>query len=196
MIITKGDALSSGLVRRHGFIGGKSHMASIILANAEGICGMSAAIDSLLTGGSALKAVEEGIRVVELDPTISTVGFGGAPNILGEVECDASIMCGVTLRTGSVGALKGYFHAISVARQIMERMPHVLLVGEGAAMFAAEINESRGRMLSPRAETEYEQWIKKTFQLIHIPTGQIYPLSLYHGLPLSSLRKQVQHAFL
>jgi L-asparaginase len=155
-------------------------MASIILANAEGICGISAAIDSLLTGGSALDAVEKGIRVVELDPAIATVGFGGAPNILGEVECDASIMCGVTLRTGSVGALRGYFHAISVARQVMERMPHVLLVGEGASMFAAEINESRGRMLSPRAETEYEQWIKKNIPAhlySHWPDIPLIPLS-------------------
>jgi len=154
-------------------------MASVILANAEGIFGMSAAINSLLTGASALDAVEKGIRVVELDPAISTVGFGGAPNILGEVECDASIMCGATLRTGSVGALKGFFHAISVARQIMERMPHVILVGEGAAMFAAEIDESRGSMLSPRAEIEYVQWLKK-----NIPT-HLY--SNWPALPLIPL---------
>jgi L-asparaginase len=155
-------------------------MASIILANAEGICGMSAAIDSLRTSGSALDAVEEGIRAVELNPAIATVGYGGAPNLLGEVECDASIMCGVTLKTGSVGALRGYFHAISVARQVMERMPHVLLVGEGATMFASEINESRGQMLSPRAKTEYDQWIKKKIPAhlsSHWPDIPLIPLS-------------------
>ena len=135
-------------------------MSSVILANSEGHCGMETAIDWLLYGRAALDAVEQGIRVVESEPGISTVGYGGRPNILGEMECDASIMCGVTLRTGSVGALKGYRHAISVARQIMERMPHVFLVGEGAARFAAEINESTDTMPSPRAEAEYSQWIK------------------------------------
>ena len=136
-------------------------MASIILSNREGRCGMQTAIDSLLSGDSALDAVEKGIRVVELDPTISTVGFGGPPNILGEMECDASIMCGITLRAGAVGALRNYFHAISVARQVMERMPHVMLVGHGAALFAAEIGEHSGAMLSPKANTEYVQWIKE-----------------------------------
>jgi|PlaIllAssembly_1097288.scaffolds.fasta_scaffold08884_3 L-asparaginase len=154
-------------------------MASVILANAEGICGMAAAIESLLAGGSALDAVEKGIRIVESDPAISSVGFGGAPNILGEVECDASIMCGATLRTGSVGALKGYMHAISIARQIMERLPHVLLVGEGAAMFAAEINECRNSILSPRAEKKYKKWIKNNVPAhlySHWPAIPLIPL--------------------
>jgi L-asparaginase / beta-aspartyl-peptidase len=137
-------------------------MVSIIVANAEGRCGMPAAIDALLEGGSALDAVEKGVRAVEADPAISTVGYGGTPNILGEVECDASIMCGMTLRAGAVGALKHHYHAISVARQVMERTPHVMLVGEGAALFADEIGEKRGDLLSPQAKIDYAQWIRKS----------------------------------
>jgi len=74
-------------------------------------------------------------------PRVRSVGFGGAPNVLGEMECDAAIMCGATLCTGAVGALKNYFHAISVARQVMELTPHVMLVGEGASLFAADMRE-------------------------------------------------------
>ena len=135
-------------------------MRTVVLANSEGGVGMPAAVEALVTKRSALDAVEAGIRVVEFDPTVRSVGFGGVPNLLGEVECDASIMCGSSLRSGAVGALKDYLHPISVARQVMERTPHVMLVGEGAALFAAEIGEQKGNLLSEEAKIEYEGWLK------------------------------------
>jgi len=134
-------------------------MAAVILSNGEGGVGMTAAIAALAAGGSAMDAVEAGIRVVERDPSVRSVGLGGAPNILGEMECDAAIMCGRTRRTGAVGALKQYLHAISVARQVMERTPHVMIVGEGASRFAAEIGAERAEMLSDQARADYEQWL-------------------------------------
>jgi len=154
-------------------------MGSVVLTNGEGGVGIRRAIDTLMNTGSALDAVEAGIRVVELDPKVRSVGFGGAPNILGQMECDASIMCGASLRTGAVGALKNYFHPISVARQVMERTPHVMLVGEGAEIFAAEIGESRGDVLSEEAKADYEQWLKD-----HIPAEV---LSRWPDVPLVSL---------
>ncbi len=135
-------------------------MGTVVLTNREGGVGIRTAVDTLAKNGSALDAVEAGIRVVELDPKIRSVGYGGAPNILGNMECDAAIMCGASLRTGAVGALKDYFHAISVARQIMERTPHVMLVGEGAERFAAEIGERKGNLLSAEAKADYERWLK------------------------------------
>lgn len=143
-------------------------MTSVVLANGEGGVGVQTAVDAIRSGRPVLDAIEAGIRVVELDPSVRTVGFGGAPNVLGEMECDASIMCGESLRTGAVGALKDYFHAISVARQIMERTPHVMLVGEGAAMFAAEIGERKGDLLSDEARADYERWIQE-----HVPAELI-----------------------
>lgn len=134
---------------------------AVILCNREGGVGLQTAVDTLARTGSALDAVEAGIRVVERDPTVRSVGFGGAPNILGEMECDASIMCGDTLQTGAVGALKHYLHAISVARQVMKRTPHVMLVGEGAERFAAETGESRSELLSDEARADYERWIQQ-----------------------------------
>ena len=141
-------------------------MTCVVLSNGEGAVGMPAAIEAVRNGRSALDALEAGIRVVELDPAVRSAGLGGAPNVLGVMECDASVMCGATLRTGAVGALQDYFHAISVARQVMERTPHVMLVGEGAARFAAEIGERKGNLLSDEAKTDYEAWIRA-----HVPAA-------------------------
>jgi beta-aspartyl-peptidase (threonine type) len=119
-------------------------------ANAE--VGMAAGIEILSGGGSALDAVEAVTRVVEDNPDDHTVGYGGYPNLLGEVELDASIIDGDTRRTGAVGALRGYREAITVARAVMERLPHVLVVGDGAAKLAAEIGLEPAELLTPEAE--------------------------------------------
>jgi beta-aspartyl-peptidase (threonine type) len=111
----------------------------LVVASTNGRVGIEAAMECLKRGGSAVDAVEAGIRPVEDNPADSSVGYAGLPNILGEVELDASIMDGSTLAAGAVGALKGYPHAISVARKVMEELPHVFLVGEGATRFAGEI---------------------------------------------------------
>jgi len=110
----------------------------------------------LLRGASAGDVAEHIARAVEDDPEEHTVGYGGWPNSLGEVELDASFMDGATLRAGAVAALKGFRHPISVARQVMARLPHVLLVGEGAARFAEEIGAERRDMLSPEARAAWQ----------------------------------------
>lgn len=120
---------------------------------------MPAAIAALAGGRSVLDVVEAGIRAVELDPGVRSVGVGGAPNLLGEMELDASIMDGGTLRAGAVAAIQGFLHPISVARQVMERLPHVLLAGDGAARFAAEIGAERGQTLSPASQADYRRWL-------------------------------------
>jgi len=114
----------------------------------NGAAGMNPAWEILTAGGSALDAVEVAARQVEDDPSEHTVGYGGYPNLVGEVELDASIMDGATRRAGAVGALRGYRAAITVARQVMERLPHVLLVGDGAARFAAELGLQREDLLT------------------------------------------------
>jgi beta-aspartyl-peptidase (threonine type) len=111
----------------------------IVLASGNGRVGIDAAWDVLARGGSALDAVEVGTRLVEDDPNERTVGYGGYPNADGVVELDASIMDGATRRAGAVCALRDYRAAITVARAVMERTPHVLIAGEGAAKIAAEI---------------------------------------------------------
>src|SRR5262245_40824713 len=131
----------------------------IIIASSNGDVGIAAAWDILQSGGTALDAVEAATRLVEANPEDHSVGYGGYPNLLGEVELDASIMDGSTLRAGAVGALKGYRHPISVARRVMEDLPHVMLAGEGAARFAAEIGMTREDLLTPEAADTWREGI-------------------------------------
>ena len=82
-------------------------MPQVILAGSEGAAGMAAAVDALGRGAPALDVVETSIRPVELDPTVRSVGVGGWPNLLGQVELDACIMDGKGLRTGAVARCRG-----------------------------------------------------------------------------------------
>jgi beta-aspartyl-peptidase (threonine type) len=115
----------------------------------------------LKTGGTAIDAVEAGIRLVEANPDDHTVGYSGYPNLLGEVELDASIMNGRTLESGAVGALKNYPHPISIARKVMEDLPHVMLVGAGAERFAAEMGFSQQDLLTDEAHDIWEKRLQK-----------------------------------
>jgi L-asparaginase len=132
----------------------------IVLTNNEGTSGIPVTARLLSEGATALDAIEAGIRLVEEDESVRTVGRGGWPNLLGEVELDASVMDGTTLRTGAVGALKGFLHPVSVARQVLERLPHEFLVGEGAARLAAEIGAEAGELLMPHARDAWQRWFE------------------------------------
>jgi isoaspartyl peptidase/L-asparaginase-like protein (Ntn-hydrolase superfamily) len=106
----------------------------------------------LRAGHSAMDAVEAAIRVVEANEADHFVGVGGLPNLLGEVELDASIMDGSTRRAGAVAAVTGFPHPISIARAVCDRLPqHVLLAGRGAERFADEVGIARGETLTDEA---------------------------------------------
>lgn len=134
-----------------------THVTPVVVASSNGIVGVEDAVAVLRRGGSALDAVEAGIRPVELNPDDHSVGYGGLPNMLGEVELDASIMDGGTLAAGAMGALRRYVHAISVARKVMEELPHVFLVGPGAERFAAEIGFERRELLTEAARARWRE---------------------------------------
>ena len=133
----------------------------IVVATSNGKVGIEAAVQILQEGGTAVDAVEAGIRLVEANPDDHSVGYGGFPNLLGEVELDASIMNGRTLASGAVGAVKGYVHAISIARNLMETSPHVFLVGEGAERFAAEMGFARQVLLTEEAGAIWASRLQK-----------------------------------
>jgi beta-aspartyl-peptidase (threonine type) len=123
-----------------------------MIASERGEVGLPTGIDLLRAGGSAMDAVEAAIRVVEANEADHYVGVGGLPNLLGEVELDASIMDGATRRAGAVAAVTGFPHPISIARAVAERLPqHVLLVGAGAERFADEAGIERGETLTDEA---------------------------------------------
>lgn len=118
-------------------------MIMLLIGSENALDALSPAMQLLKQGGSALDAVEAAIRLVESNRDDHSVGIGGWPNLLGEVELDASIMDGRTRAAGAVGALRGYPHPIAVARRVMERLPHLFLVGQGAGDFAAEMGFAR-----------------------------------------------------
>jgi N4-(beta-N-acetylglucosaminyl)-L-asparaginase len=120
-----------------------------------------AAWDTLKNGGRALDAVEKGVHVPEADPEVHSVGLGGFPDRDGKVTLDACIMDEFG-NCGSVAALQNIVHPISVARLVMEKTPHVLLVGEGALKFALEQGFKEENILTRRSEREWQQWLKKS----------------------------------
>jgi len=130
----------------------------IVLSNNEGASGIPHSARMLAEGAEVLDALEQGVRLVEADPAVWTVGRGGWPTLLGKVELDASVMDGDTLRSGAVGAVRDYLHPVSIARRLLEELPHELLVGEGAMRFAAEIGAERGDLLMAHARDAWTRW--------------------------------------
>ena len=124
-------------------------MSGLVIASTNGQVGIGAAVDVLRAGGSAVDALVAGIALVETNPEDHSVGYGGLPNLLGEVELDASIMDGRTLAAGAVGALQGYQDAITLARRVMETLPHVLITGDGASRLAGEAGLTPADLLTP-----------------------------------------------
>ena len=124
----------------------------LLVGSSNALVGFDRGIEILRGGGTALDAVEVVTRVVEDNPDDHTVGYGGYPNLRGEVELDASIMDGTSRQAGCVGALRGYRAAITVARAVMEKLPHVMVVGEGAAALAKEIGLEPEDLLTAAAE--------------------------------------------
>ena len=109
--------------------------------------------------GRALDAVEKGVHVPEGDPKITTVGYGGAPDRDGRVTLDACIMDEFA-NCGSVACLEHIIHPISVARKVMEKTPHVMLVGDGALQFALANGFKKENLLTPESEIAWKEWLK------------------------------------
>ncbi len=109
-------------------------------------------------GGTALDAVERSTNVVELDPDDTSVGYGGLPNEHGIVELDASIVDGATHNCGSVASLRNIKIPCSVARLVMERTDHIMLVGKGALKFALVHGFKKENLLTEKARIKWLQW--------------------------------------
>lgn len=125
-----------------------------------GIAANEAAWQILSKGGRALDAVEAGARVPEGDSNERSVGLGGLPDRDGKVTLDACIMDEFG-NCGSVAFLQHIVHPVSVARRVMEKTPHVMLVGEGALRFALENGFSKSKLLTRESERIWKEWLKK-----------------------------------
>lgn len=119
----------------------------LLIANAEAWPGFSTSVDLLRAGSPSLEAMVAGISKVEAEPLVRSVGYGGWPNMLGVMECDAGVMDGTTREVGSVGAVPDTLHVAALAHEVLKRLPHVMLTGDGARRFASEIGFSTQDML-------------------------------------------------
>ncbi|GAA4964320.1 isoaspartyl peptidase/L-asparaginase family protein [Algibacter aquimarinus] len=124
----------------------------------HGLVANESAWELLINGGSALDAVEVGVKTAEANPNVQTVGLGGFPDREGKVTLDACIM-DQNNNCGSVAFLQHIKHPISVARKVMEETPHVMLVGEGALQFALEQGFEKEDLLTEKSKKAYEAWL-------------------------------------
>jgi len=124
-----------------------------------GIPANHAAWKVLSANGRALDAVEKGVQVPESDVKNQSVGLGGLPDRDGKVTLDACIM-DEQGNCGSVAGLEHIEHAISVARMVMEKTPHVMLVGDGALQFALENGFKKIDLLTPESKKAWQEWLK------------------------------------
>ncbi|HEY2746990.1 MAG TPA: N(4)-(beta-N-acetylglucosaminyl)-L-asparaginase [Polyangia bacterium] len=132
-------------------------LATVIATWDYGLELVIAAQKALAAKKELLDALEIGVNVVENDPTVHTVGYGGMPNEDGVVQLDAAIIDGRTHRAGSVAAIERIKNPISVARKVMERTEHVLLVGAGANAFAKKYGFAETDLLTPESRAA---WLK------------------------------------
>lgn len=126
-----------------------------------GIQANEGAWEVLKNNGRALDAVEAGVKITESDPKERSVGYGGRPDRDGRVTLDACIMDELS-NIGSVGCLEYIKHPISVARAVMEKTPHVMLVGDGAFSFALAQGFKKENLLTEESEKEWKEWLKSS----------------------------------
>lgn len=130
----------------------------LMVSSANGLRALDRGMAILQQGGDTLDAVLATVNVVEDDPNDTSVGYGGLPNEDGVVELDASVMHGPTRRAGAVASLRNIKNPSKVAKLVMERTDHVLLVGPGALRFAEAHGFRRENLLTERARTAWLAW--------------------------------------
>ena len=159
-VITSSTAASSLEKSEH--IHSKVATKPIVISTwKHGMAANEAAWKILSKNGSALDAVETGVRVTESDPNNMSVGLGGLPDREGKVTLDACIMDHEN-KCGAVAFLQDIENPISVARKVMEDTKHVMLVGKGAKQFALEKGFKETNLLTENAKKLWEDWKKKS----------------------------------
>lgn len=151
----------------------------LFIANAEGWPGVPTTVEMLRSGGDSLSAMVAGISKVEAETKVRSVGHGGWPNMLGEMECDAAVMNGTTREVGSVGAVPNTIPVARLAHEVMKRLPHVMLTGAGARRFASEVGFSVDDVLLPDSKRVWWERLQKEMtpeQAARFPDIPLAPL--------------------
>lgn len=157
-----------------------------VIASGNGIRATEKAMEIMRQGGDPLDAVIVGVNIVEEDPNDTSVGYGGIPNEEGVVELDASVMYGPTHKAGAVAALRNIKTPSKVAKVVMERSGHVLLVGEGALKFALAHGFKEENLLTEKAR---EIWLKWKEAM----SDKDYWLSPAEKKMMAELRPYIEH---
>ena len=129
----------------------------VMVGSGNGLAGMRLAYPMLTGGMRPVDAAIEVVKLVEADPNDSSVGLGGIPNEEGHVALDAACMDGITHNSGAVAAIENILHPSEVARLVMERTDHCLLVGKGAYDFARMHGHPHTELLT---ESSRKVWLK------------------------------------
>ncbi len=129
-----------------------------VVASGNGLRATEKAMTIIKAGGDPLDAVIAGVNIVEDDPNDMSVGYGGLPNEDGVVELDASVMYGPTHTAGAVAGLRNIKNPSRVARLVMERTDHVLIVGEGALRFARAHGFKEEDLLTEKSREAWLRW--------------------------------------
>src|SRR5712692_5692987 len=130
----------------------------LIISSANGVKALGRGMEILKKGGDALDAVVAAVTIVEDDPNDDSVGYGGLPNEEGEVELDASVMHGPTGRAGSVASVRRIKNVARLAKTVMERTNHVMIVGDGARRFAVAQGFEEMNLLTEHSRKIWLAW--------------------------------------
>lgn len=131
---------------------------NIALASANGLRCCARAVEMLNDGRDTLDAAISGVTLNEEDPEDTSVGYGGLPNEDGIVELDACVMHGPSRRCGAVASLRNIKTPSQVARLVMEQTDHILLVGEGALLFAKAHGFPEENLLTEKSRLAWLAW--------------------------------------
>ncbi len=134
----------------------------LMISSANGLHALGKGMDILKTGGDTLDAVVAAVTVVEDDPNDDSVGYGGLPNEEGVVELDASVMHGPTHRAGSVAAVQRIKNVARLAKTVMERTNHIMIVGDGARRFAVDEGFEEMNLLTEHSRKIWLAWKART----------------------------------
>jgi isoaspartyl peptidase/L-asparaginase-like protein (Ntn-hydrolase superfamily) len=151
-----GAVIATTLLKKRALAAAPPMALPVVIATWDyGLELVQAAQKVLAGGGGLLDALEKGVNVVEDDAKVNSVGYGGLPNEDGVVQLDAAIFDGRTNRAGAVAAIERIKNPISVARKVMEKTQHVMLVGAGANQFAKKLGFQEQDLLTPEAKAKW-----------------------------------------
>ena len=133
-------------------------LQNIVISSANGLVASARAMQMLKAGHDTLDAVVAGVNMVEEDPNDTSVGYGGLPNEEGDVELDSCVMHGPSRRAGAVASLRHIKNPSKVAKVVLERTDHILLVGDGALRFALKHGFKKEELLTEESREAWLRW--------------------------------------